>query len=175
MIEIDQLKTAVATSKTYSEVARKVNRKGVPNIIRICNRNGIDVSHLVKREGSYAEKNCPVCNKLITGKKSFVDRATTCSYACSNKHFRTGPNNGNWKDDVYRTTCFHHHGKRCIICNESNIVEAHHYDENHNNNDPRNLVPLCPTHHQYWHSRYRDLIKKRVDDYVKAFSIKFVK
>lgn len=49
------------------------------------------------------------------------------------------------------------------------IVAVHHYDENHSNNDPKNLVPLCPTHHQYLHSRYAGLIKDKVNDYVNNF------
>lgn len=46
-------------------------------------------------------------------------------------------------------------------------MEAHHYDGNKNNNAPENLVPLCPTHHRYWHSRFRYIIKKRIDEYIK--------
>ena len=44
---------------------------------------------------------------------------------------------------------------------------VHHYDENHYNNDPRNLIPLCPTHHQYVHSRYKDEIICTIDEYIK--------
>lgn len=110
-------------------------------------------------------KECPVCSKPIKDYK----KSATCSYACSNKLFRTGPNNGNWKDDRYQTTCFHYHKKECIICGESNIVTVHHLDENHFNNDPANLIPLCPTHHQYWHSSFRHLVEKQVMDYITAW------
>lgn len=108
-------------------------------------------------------KKCPVCDDPIKNYKTSV----TCSYSCSNKHFRTGPNHGNWKDSSYRTTCFHYHEKKCIICNEENIVEVHHFDGNNANNDPLNLVPLCPTHHQYLHSRYKHLIEDQVISYIK--------
>lgn len=70
-----------------------------------------------------------------------------------------------------RKVCFAYHEKKCIICSESLIVEAHHYDGNKNNNNKNNFVPLCPTHHRYWHSNYRYLIKKQVDDYVKKFKL----
>lgn len=107
------------------------------------------------------KKTCPVCNKEFFTK----DDATTCSYSCSNTFFRTGSNHGNWKTSTYRTTCFEHHEKKCVVCGEERIVEVHHYDEDKTNNDPENLVPLCPTHHQYWHSRFRDLVQKQVDAY----------
>ena len=97
-------------------------------------------------------------------------------HACSNKLFRSGRNNGNFKEDhelkgrvSYATICFRHHEKKCCVCGEDKIVEAHHYDENHLNNDPSNLVPLCPTHHRYVHSRYKHLVIDVVDKYVADF------
>lgn len=107
-------------------------------------------------------KYCPVCNSPIKNYKT----STTCSYSCSNKQFRSVTNNGNWKEDTYRSTCFHYHEKKCIVCEEINLVEVHHLDENHENNDPSNLIPLCPTHHQYWHSRYKSLIEANVQNYI---------
>jgi len=106
---------------------------------------------------------CVVCDNPIKHKKS-----VTCSRSCANSYFRTGTNSGNFKngDSSYRTICFQHHKKKCIICGEQNIVEVHHYDEDHKNNDPKNLVPLCPTHHQYYHSPYKSLVKDKIDAFV---------
>lgn len=112
------------------------------------------------------KKDCPICGEPIKNYKT----CTTCSYSCSNKYFRLGPNNGNWKDDAYQSTCFHYHKKECIICGESNIVTVHHLDENHNNNSPKNLIPLCPTHHQYCHSRYKPLVIRKIKAYIKNWS-----
>lgn len=70
----------------------------------------------------------------------------------------------------YVTICFLHHEKKCVICEESRIVTVHHLDENHENNNPANLISLCPTHHQYWHSRYRYLIEEAVFRYIKEWS-----
>lgn len=70
----------------------------------------------------------------------------------------------------YRTICFTHHKKECVVCGEDRIVSVHHYDENHNNNDPNNLVPLCPTHHQYVHSGYKDLVIDKINDWMKGLS-----
>lgn len=108
-------------------------------------------------------KECPVC-KTMHAKKS-----VTCSYACSNTYFRSGVNNPNWKDDTYQTTCWHYHNKKCVVCGEEKIVEVHHYNEVHSDNRPENLIPLCPTHHQYVHSRHRDEVQPIVDEYVKNY------
>jgi len=108
---------------------------------------------------------CPVCGNVIKSRKG-----VTCSYSCSNTYFRSGSDNPNWKEHGgligYRRICFEHHGKKCIICGEELIVAVHHIDKDHKNNDPKNLVPLCPTHHQYWHSRYKHLIQEQVEQYV---------
>lgn len=120
---------------------------------------------------NYETRQCPSCLKQFnTPSKS---KKITCSYKCSNKIFRTGPNNGNWKHDVYRSTCFYYHKKECIICKECNIVAVHHYDMNHNNNNPCNLIPLCPTHHQYMHSKFHIEIKDQVDKYIRNFKLGF--
>jgi hypothetical protein len=34
----------------------------------------------------------------------------------------------------------------CAICGQPN-PQLHHIDENHDNNEPSNLLPLCPNHH----------------------------
>lgn len=109
---------------------------------------------------------CPVCGKQ---KRNLSSK--TCSYACSNTYFRTGADNGNFKNNNYRTVCFSNHDKRCIICGEDKIVEVHHLDGKKTNNNPNNLIPLCPTHHQYWHSRYKSLIEDKVYEYAKSFGV----
>jgi predicted nucleic acid-binding Zn ribbon protein len=113
-------------------------------------------------------KLCEICGS------TFVGGSVTCSTACANTKFRSGPNNPNWKDEsssdsrsvAYRSTCFHYHEKKCVVCPEAIMVEVHHMDEDHTNNNPENLIPLCPTHHQYWHSRHRHLIEDRVRNYL---------
>ena len=97
--------------------------------------------------------------------KGSRDEKVTCSYSCSNTHFRSGKLNPNWKEDSYRSTCFHYHKKECIICGEEKIVTVHHFDENHNNNSPENLIPLCPTHHQYVHSQFKNEVIDKIVEY----------
>jgi hypothetical protein len=113
------------------------------------------------------KKECPVCSKVFETLKS--EDKKTCSYSCSNKFFRRGEQNGNWKNESYRSTCFLYHKKECVVCGEDKIVEVHHFDENRNNNNPANLIPLCPNHHQYLHSKFKYLIVEKVKEYRNKF------
>jgi hypothetical protein len=74
---------------------------------------------------------------------------------------------------AYRSICWQHHKKECVVCKEDKIVTVHHMNEDHNDNRPENLVPLCPTHHQYLHSRYRKEIIDIVEDYVYKYINKY--
>ncbi len=104
---------------------------------------------------------CPVCNEPI----KYYHQNRTCSVSCANSLFRSGPAHPNWKNN-YIPTCFYYHKKECVICGEKNLVEVHHLDENKKNNSPENLIPLCPTHHQYWHSRFRYLVEPKIRAYI---------
>lgn len=107
------------------------------------------------------QKECPVCSKM------FVGKSTTCGYSCSNTLFRSGKNNPNFgTGKSYRSPCFEEHGKKCIVCGEDKIVSVHHVNEDHHDNRVENLIPLCPTHHQYLHSRYKDEVQPIVDTYL---------
>ncbi len=122
------------------------------------------------------KKICPICENEFETLKGHKKEKITCSYSCSNTFFRSGDNNPNYIDGLgneaeYRRICFKHHEKKCVVCSEKNIVEVHHYDGDHDNNEPKNLIPLCPTHHKYWHSRFRILIINIVDNYVKKFNM----
>ena len=108
-------------------------------------------------------KYCKVCDNPIVNYKTSKG---TCSKGCANTYFRSGEENGNWKGTQYQTICFIHHKKECVVCGEQNIVEVHHLDEDRTNNDPSNLIPLCPNHHQYWHSRFRHLVENKVYSYI---------
>lgn len=106
------------------------------------------------------ERTCPVCGDKYTKKSA------TCSYSCSNTYFRSGLNNGNANPDSYRTICFHYHKKECIVCGENKIVAVHHLNEDHEDNRLENLVPLCPTHHSYVHSKYKNEIMPFIEQFI---------
>ena len=110
------LKQIVRESWSCSEVLKRlkyksINGKSIKEIRQILKDNNIDFSHFTKngnqRKYLIIEKSCPVCNKTFKTKKDHKREKKTCSYACSNKFFRSGPNNGNWSVDYYRTTCFY--------------------------------------------------------------------
>jgi hypothetical protein len=85
--------------------------------------------------------------------------------------FRSGEQNPNWKDTRYRTTCFAYHKKQCVVCGEDKIVSVHHMNEDRTDNSPENLIPLCPTHHQYFHSRYRNEVEHKIVKYLEKWKI----
>ena len=110
-------------------------------------------------------KECPVCSKMS------IFSGITCSRSCSNKMFKRRKKGfvapvEKKKIVRYRTICFEHHGKKCIVCGEQNIVSVHHINEDHSDNRPENLVPLCPTHHHYVHSRYKDVVLPYIEKFL---------
>ena len=142
-----------------------INATSIKLVCKFCGKQIASTSLKVHEANCYLNpKNitlCPVCDEPIKNYRT----ATTCSYGCSNTLFRSGENNPNWKDDGdrgYRFVCFKYHKKECIVCGEDKIVAVHHFDENKSNNKPENLMPLCPTHHVYWHSGYRPEIEEKV-------------
>jgi hypothetical protein len=92
-----------------------------------------------------------------------------CSRKCANSVGGRAKADKHHTDETchYTTVAWRHHDKKCVICGEENVVAVHHLNENHKDNDPKNLVPLCPTHHQYMHSKHKHLIEDKVSEYVK--------
>lgn len=130
---------------------------------RLCNLTSIKRHERKCHNNPNNIKNCIVCGKQLLQHQL---KNMTCSYSCSNKYFRKVRNKPkNYKN--YRTICFHNHKKKCIVCGEDKIVAVHHYDGNNDNNEKENLIPLCPTHHCYVHSKYYDLVKDKINEYRK--------
>lgn len=171
----------------FAELGLTVNSRTRTKIIFYFQDKGLDCSRILsyKKAHKYPIEtvSCPVCGNPFECSVGSPRQKQTCSYSCSNTMFRSKENNPNWKgyeellassnSRAYSKLCFTYHNKECIICKESLVVAVHHYDHDHSNNHPTNLVPLCPTHHTYIHSRYSELIKKQVDDYVTEFSRNF--
>ena len=140
---------------------------------QIIDDNDIDVSHFDRYHSNRArtrwitiEIECPVCGETFKTKKGHPREKTTCSHACSNTFHRTREMHPNWKGGSYRSICFAENTKKCIICGESRMVEVHHFDEDRTNNDVTNLVPLCPTHHGYMHSKHKDVIIDEILEHI---------
>lgn len=147
------------------------------------NPNSKDTDGLKKAQQARADENfgaktkykvvCAHCStsfEVIERAKQFPSKSEYfCTRSCAN-HRGTGLE---WENTVnrtmtrYNTICFTHHEKKCVVCAECLIVAAHHLDGDHHNDDPANLIPLCPTHHQYWHSKNRPLVESQVLTYIK--------
>lgn len=161
--------------KTARNKAEAIKLLGWPNHSKsykklnvVIDTQQVDVSHFdVKyklRQYESITKKCPICGTEFKTKKGHPREKTTCSYGCANTEFRSGPDHPNF--GRYTSICFYYHKKKCLICGEENIVAAHHVDMNTENNDPSNLVPLCPTHHQYYHSRFRFMVEGKINNYL---------
>jgi hypothetical protein len=128
---------------------------------------------MVKPEPNVECSNCGVhFYKNESKKKSSKSGLFFCSRACKDQAQRIGGIKEIMPDHYgtgrcYRSICWANHDKECVVCGEKRIVAVHHYDENHDNNDPKNLIPLCPTHHCYVHSSHKHLVEKQIEDYLK--------
>ena len=132
---------------TTQSIHHKVNHEGM------CYLNPVNIAH------------CRECDKIIdrnvtknAGKRLY------CSNSCSAKwnnregltgglrekidnggvHPRFNPNGEN----AHRDICLEHWEHKCVICDWDISVDIHHIDENHDNNDKENLIPLCANHHR---------------------------
>lgn len=82
----------------------------------------------------------------------FCNKSCACSY--NNSHFRTGENNPNFKDGVYKgshyaTIAYREYLWKCACCNneDPDVIQVHHIDGNHFNNSIDNLIPICANCH----------------------------
>ena len=105
-----------------------------------------------ERELSFPSKNEYFCSRSCANSKG--------GQAKADKYHQDS-------DATYTTVAWRHHKKECLVCGFDFIVEAHHVDCDHENNDPKNLVPLCPNHHKMVHTnRYKHDIEVHIARYL---------
>jgi len=177
-IDLLKLKELVEKSDSYSELNRlldwPVNGSSNIKLKKIILDNNIDISHFSRMKSRIIKypkkaKICPVCGKEFIERIGSPREKKTCSHSCSNTFFKSGVNHPNWSDSSYRSTCFVVHEKKCVVCGEEKVIEVHHFDKNKANNSVGNLIPLCPTHHKYCHSKYYFEILEILEEYRKQF------
>jgi len=136
----------------------------------------LDTSHFSLERGLIMIE-CEQCNKKFKVAQRLVEKGRRfCSLSCSNKVARGNsllqPDEKLTGQRKYIKICFRHHEKKCVICDESNIVTVHHFDGNHDNDSPENLIPVCPTHHSYVHSKFKNLVQPKIEEYRNNFILK---
>lgn len=165
--ENDVIKAAIS-SRSMSDILDYLklshNGKYTKQIKDILAKNNIPVpSYTPKRKWELFKKVCPVCQTEFESTIGNKNEKTTCSYACSNTHFRSGINAPNYKQEKafnYRSF-MKKEGKltACEKCGYDKFVEVlhvHHIDRNHKNTDIKNLAVLCPTCHAEDHFLAKD-------------------
>lgn len=130
-----------------------------------------DVSHFNNEKVTL---KCVECGTSFDVSLSKATERKFCSLKCANQKVRGRalplPECELFGDRKHRAICFRHHKKECVICQEKIAVTVHHYNGDHSDDNPSNLVPLCANHHIYIHSNEgRHLVAKKVDDYVNQF------
>lgn len=173
----EQIEKLAASSTSYSELFRSLNVVDNGKTRKFF-KDKFGLLSFKTKELKYkrTSKTCPVCGKTFIALSGSPREKTVCSYACSNTLYRSGANNGSHTKAVesgsvknYRARCFAFHPKRCCVCGEDRIVEVHHYDGNHKNVDPMNLIPLCPIDHQLYHTdEHHKNIKEHIDEYLNS-------
>jgi hypothetical protein len=168
-------KESVSKADFALKLGYKYHNGRVAGIInQIIKENNLDISHFRKNGGGlnkkyeFIEKICPVCSVKFTTQNGSRDEKFTCGCGCSNKYFASTRRKDEDVSD-YTIICFRHHKKECVVCGEKNIVAVHHFDENDENDSPENLIPMCPTHHTYWHSRFKSMVADKVIAYRDKF------
>jgi hypothetical protein len=183
MFSIEDLKGKILISRSKSDLCRKlgisISTRNFSKITKFINENDVDISHFkLGKESKYKElaKACPVCHKEFLVKNGERREKRVCSKGCSNSYFRSGKNGIPYTPGLkrynskYRTLCFSVYPVKCALCDFDKIVEVHHIDENHNNNDIDNLIPLCPNHHKMTITlKY----KKEIYEQIKEFKEKY--
>ncbi|MEK6935932.1 MAG: hypothetical protein AABW67_04025 [Nanoarchaeota archaeon] len=137
--------------------------KQCPNCKKICLWFTGDICHNCYRREKWKQKNI-ICKRC--GRQKPNQAKGYCA-GCYNYVFHLentkAHNYKKWYNvdiDTYNRIT-----KTCLICGFDKVIQLHHLDHNHKNNQEDNLIGLCPTHHKMLHDfQYRDEIKKQIKE-----------
>lgn len=119
---------------------------------------------------------CAYCGKEIWKTMSEINNSKSgnvfCSRSCAtslnNSLYKTKENHPNYINGSsfrYREDAFKVYEHKCLVCGwneDKRILEAHHIDENHSNNNIHNLCLLCPTCHRKITLGYYKLVDNKL-------------
>lgn len=185
---LDDLRAIVASSETLAQVAESYgysNNGRYTRIIRqVCKDSNISIEHF-RTSSHYAtelvDKECPQCSRTfkVRYNRAGIPEKETCSYSCSNKYFAWKQGAKNYKGSLNNTESPMHYRNilfsflklnnitpKCVVCNESDVLDVHHIDECKENNEVNNLVCLCPTHHQALHRYNSFVVYEKIGEYL---------
>ena len=130
------------------------------------------------------EIKCAYCGKKFYRSLSKIEKSKSGLYFCCRQHkdlaqqIQSGkqfdairPNHYGTNDkDIsdYRKNAFRKYQHKCFICGwneDQSILEVHHIDENHSNNEISNLLILCPICHRKITSHKYKLINNNTQLY----------
>lgn len=112
--------------------------------LNVCSACGAET-----RNALFCSRTCAAVKNNIDGKIGYtIYRAKRCIKASK----------------TYRDVCFSVWEAKCAICSWEISVDVHHIDNDHTNNDVRNLIPLCSNHH----------IMTRMTEYRDEYQIKLM-
>ena len=164
--EISYCKQCGSDFKAYY---REVNRGNG----KFCSRACLGKYRSENKKVKESNVQCAACGHKFHKTPSRFNRTKSGLHFCSTICHTSSQRIGGIKEVIplhygtsYRSICAQHHEMKCVVCDEDKIVAVHHHDCNHENNDPKNLVPLCPTHHQYVHSSYAPLVSEQIEAYL---------
>lgn len=112
---------------------------------------------------------CSCCENIFIVEEREKQFPTKTEYYCS----RNCANSvgGKAKRDKhgitqYATIAKKYYDEKCIVCGFNEIVDVHHIDKNRENNNPTNLVFLCPNHHYVLHRKNAEYVDKRIKEFI---------
>ena len=142
----------------------KIRKK---NSISLCLNCSKEFNHFSWDKQKYCSKTCSnnkdkvkvlcsVCNISILKSKSTTDRNTKnyCSRDCYN--FRNGVQKNLKRETAYYKDLLDNSSCECGET-KSYLLQIHHIDGNHHNNDKSNLEIVCPTCHVKRHLKKNKL------------------
>lgn len=148
----DRLSISVATFKT-----RIPDYKG---------NQGFSKNRYKKQLHIQETRHCERCNKSFAVDMFTASKSPSVQRFCSKVCGRAKAAESKIPKH-YKTIAKRAYGHlKCCVCGFDKIVDIHHADHNHNNDDPKNLVPLCPNHHRMYHSKYVEEVKPFVDKFL---------
>lgn len=126
----------------------------------------------IKVSCAYCGKELEVQPHIIKNSKSgnvFCSKSCACSF--NNTLYRSGENNPNWIDgqyygnSVYTKLAYRTYKHECAICgcSDEDMLQVHHIDQDHSNNDVDNLIILCANDHLKLHRNGQEITQEIKD------------